>query len=77
MDPAQPNSPQNRFERIDSVLQRQEAQMTSAATEARQSAETHEQTLTALAAQVQQLTAVLTLATTPGHPPVHPPVDQF
>ena len=52
MDPAHINSPQNCFKKIEVVLQQHEAQMTSATTEARQSAAAHEQALAVLAAKV-------------------------
>eukprot|EP00064_Thunnus_orientalis_P017544 superscaffoldBa00003762_g17628 len=57
MDP-----PLSRLERIEGVLQQHEAMMTAAVTETKQAAAAHEQALTMLAGQLQQLTALLTQA---------------
>eukprot|EP00064_Thunnus_orientalis_P017628 superscaffoldBa00003800_g17712 len=62
MDPAHEPSPLSHLERIEGVLQQHEAMMTAAVTETKQAAAAHEQALTMLAGQLQQLTAQLTQA---------------
>ena len=59
MDPAHSSTPRDRFERVEDALQRQEASIASLATEAHHANSTHDQTLTYLAAQLQQLTATV------------------
>ncbi|TKS65266.1 Retrotransposon-like protein 1 [Collichthys lucidus] len=66
MDPAHTASPELRLERVENILQRHEALFASTAAEVRQATVTQqqaaanqEQTLAALASQIQQLTAVL------------------
>ena len=59
MDPAHSSSPRDRFERVEDALQRQEASIASLATEAHIANSTHDQTLTYLAVQLQQLTATV------------------
>ncbi len=63
MDPAHTSSPQNRFEQIEEVLQRQQECMNTAFAHTHWSVATLEHTMTTLAAQVQQLAGVLTQQT--------------
>ncbi len=78
MDPAHTSSPQDRFERLEEALHRQQERMATAFTHTHRSVATLEHTRTTLAAQVQQLTSVLTQQTAaasaiPPPPPVPGP----
>ncbi|TWW75360.1 hypothetical protein D4764_13G0000220 [Takifugu flavidus] len=59
MDPAEPPSPRDRFERIEGVLMLHEQRLEEAAAHARQAAEAQARAITALTAQLQQLTSTL------------------
>ncbi|KAF7641874.1 hypothetical protein LDENG_00269710 [Lucifuga dentata] len=65
MDPAHTPSPQDCFERIEIALQQHEEQMVAASSESRRAAAAHEQAITALATQVQQLTQTLSQTLAP------------
>ncbi len=56
-------SPQNRFERIEKVLQQEQERMTTAFPDTHRSVSILEHTTTTLAAQVQQLATMLTQQT--------------
>ncbi|KAF7655955.1 hypothetical protein LDENG_00047800, partial [Lucifuga dentata] len=66
MDPAHTPSPEDRLEWIEIVLQQHEKQMVSAGTTSSRAWAVHEQAITALATQVQQLTHTPSLTPAPA-----------
>ncbi|TWW59278.1 hypothetical protein D4764_06G0008080 [Takifugu flavidus] len=73
MDPAEPPSPRNRFERIEGVLMLHEQRLEEAAAHARQAAEAQARAVTALTAQLQQLTSTLSSPEATVSAPAPPP----
>ncbi|TWW54183.1 hypothetical protein D4764_0209330, partial [Takifugu flavidus] len=73
MDPAEPPSPRDRFERIEGVLMLREQRLEEAAAHARQAAEAQARAITALTAQLQQLTSTLSSPEATVSAPAPPP----